>query len=174
MEFFSGLDVGMDETAICVVDDKGKVALQTTLVTDPDAIKVALKPYLGRLRRLGHEAGALSPWLHPELLRLGLAGDLSGDPACARRTQGSAQQDRQGGCARPCPHHAHRALAQRVEVDKKELRIMGAKSVLLRTLVAASSAKTAGFGVPGFVPKWRARRDSNSRPSDSKSDALSS
>ena len=34
-----------------------------------------------------------------------------------------------------------RALAQRVEVDQKEPRIMGSKSVLLRTLVAASSAK---------------------------------
>jgi site-specific DNA recombinase len=56
-----------------------------------------------------------------------------------------------------------RALAQRVEVDAQELRIIiGSKSVLLRTLVAASSAKTAGFGVPSFVPKWRARRDSNS------------
>jgi site-specific DNA recombinase len=38
---------------------------------------------------------------------------------------------------------------------------MGSKSVLLRTLVAASSAKTAGFGVPSFESKWRARRDSN-------------
>jgi transposase len=72
MEFFSGLDVGMDETAICVVDDKGKVALQTTVVTDPDAIKLVLKPYLGRLRRVGHEAGSFSPWLHPELEKLGL------------------------------------------------------------------------------------------------------
>ena len=54
-----------------------------------------------------------------------------------------------------------RALAQRVEVDAKELRIMGSKSELLRTLVAASSAKTAAFGVPSFVPKWRARGDSN-------------
>ena len=54
-----------------------------------------------------------------------------------------------------------RALAQRVEVDQKELRIMGSKSVLLRTLVAAESAKTAGFGVPSSVPKWRARHDSN-------------
>jgi hypothetical protein len=49
-----------------------------------------------------------------------------------------------------------RALAQRVEVDQKELRIMGSKSALLRTLVATSSAKTAGFGVPSSVPKWRA------------------
>jgi site-specific DNA recombinase len=54
-----------------------------------------------------------------------------------------------------------RALAQRVEVDTKEVRILGSKSVLLRTLVAASSAKTAGFGVTSFVPKWRARQDSN-------------
>lgn len=67
-----------------------------------------------------------------------------------------------------------RALTQRVEVDAKELRIMGSKSELLRTLVAASSAKTTGSGVPSSVPKWRARRDSNSRPSESKSDALSS
>jgi site-specific DNA recombinase len=60
-----------------------------------------------------------------------------------------------------------RALAQRVEVDAKEVRIMRSKSVLLRTLVAVSSAKTAGFGVPSFVPQWRARKDSNLRPPDS-------
>ena len=54
-----------------------------------------------------------------------------------------------------------RALAQRVEVDAKEVRIMGSKSVLLSALVAASSAKTAGFRVPSFVPKWRTRHDSN-------------
>jgi site-specific DNA recombinase len=54
-----------------------------------------------------------------------------------------------------------RALAQRVEVDQNELRIMGSKSVLLRTLVAAESAKTTGLGVPSSVPKWRTRHDSN-------------
>src|SRR5450631_2623893 len=54
-----------------------------------------------------------------------------------------------------------RALAERVEVDAQELRIMGSKSELLRTLIAASSAKTAGFGVPSSVPKWRARTNSN-------------
>jgi site-specific DNA recombinase len=67
-----------------------------------------------------------------------------------------------------------RALAQRIEVDAPELRIMGSKSELLRTLVAASSAKTAGFGVPSFVPKWRTRHDSNVWPSPSEGDALSS
>jgi site-specific DNA recombinase len=45
-----------------------------------------------------------------------------------------------------------RALAQRIEVDTKEVRIMGSKSVLLRTLFAAPGAKTASFGVPSSVP----------------------
>ncbi|WP_316173155.1 hypothetical protein [Bradyrhizobium sp. SZCCHNRI2049] len=49
-----------------------------------------------------------------------------------------------------------RALAQRIEVDAKEVRIMGDKSVLLRTLVAASGVKSAAFTVPSSVPKWRA------------------
>jgi hypothetical protein len=44
-----------------------------------------------------------------------------------------------------------RPLAQRIEVDMQELRIMGSKSELLRTLVAASSAKAAGLGVPSSV-----------------------
>ena len=34
MEFFSGLDVSIDETAICVVGDKGAVHLQTAVATD--------------------------------------------------------------------------------------------------------------------------------------------
>jgi hypothetical protein len=50
-----------------------------------------------------------------------------------------------------------RALGQRIEIDAKEVRIMGLKSELLRTLVAASGAKTAGFGVPSFAPKWLPR-----------------
>ena len=67
-----------------------------------------------------------------------------------------------------------RALAQRIEVDAKEVRIMGSKSELLRTLVAASSAKSATIGVPSSVPKWRTRHDSNVWPLPSEGSALSS
>jgi hypothetical protein len=52
-----------------------------------------------------------------------------------------------------------RALAQRVEVADNEVRIMGSKNDLLRTLVAASGGKSAAIGVPGFVREWRAVRD---------------
>src|SRR3546814_9240333 len=53
-----------------------------------------------------------------------------------------------------------RALAQRVEVDKGEVRIMGRKSNLLRVL-AANGVGTAVGGVPNLVPNWRSGRDSN-------------
>ena len=46
--------------------------MQTEIVTDPDAIAAALKPFLPRLRRVGHKAGSLSPWLQPMLVRRGL------------------------------------------------------------------------------------------------------
>jgi hypothetical protein len=48
MEFFSGLDVSMERTAICVVEDKGQVHLQSEVVTDPASIAAALAPFLPR------------------------------------------------------------------------------------------------------------------------------
>lgn len=54
-----------------------------------------------------------------------------------------------------------RAFAQRVEVADDEVRIMGRKSDLLQTLVAASSGETAAFAVRSSVLKWRTRQDSN-------------
>jgi site-specific DNA recombinase len=55
-----------------------------------------------------------------------------------------------------------RALAQRVEVDTGEVRIIGSKTTLLRTLAAGAAGATSG-AVPSFVPKWRSGRDSNPR-----------
>jgi site-specific DNA recombinase len=54
-----------------------------------------------------------------------------------------------------------RALAQRVEVADSEVRIMGSKSDLLRTLAAASGVKSPTLGVRSSVPKWRPQGDSN-------------
>ena len=56
-----------------------------------------------------------------------------------------------------------RALAQRVEVDTSEVRIMGSKSDLLRTLAAVNGAGMLPGAVPSFVPKWRRGWDSNPR-----------
>ena len=63
-----------------------------------------------------------------------------------------------------------RAVAQRVEVvSRKEVRIRGLRSELLQTLTAASGVEAAVLRVCPLQAKWRARRDSNPRPPDSKS-----
>ncbi len=56
-----------------------------------------------------------------------------------------------------------RALAQRVEVADKEVRIMGSKGDLLRTLATSSGVKSATPGVRSSVPSWRKGWDSNPR-----------
>ncbi len=56
-----------------------------------------------------------------------------------------------------------RALAQRVEVAEGEVRIMGSKTTLLRTLATIGGVETAANGVRISVPNWRRGRDSNPR-----------
>lgn len=43
MEYFAELDVAMEDTSICVIDQEGMVVLETTVTTDPDAIFKALQ-----------------------------------------------------------------------------------------------------------------------------------
>ena len=54
-----------------------------------------------------------------------------------------------------------RALTQRVEVADKEVSIMGSKTVLLKTLAAATGGLPATGGVPASVLKWRPQGESN-------------
>ena len=85
-----------------------------------------------------------------QAITVGMIGDFASEARSRLRLEG-------GGYRRD---HL-RALAQRVEVADAEVRIMGSKSELLRTLVAASSVKSAAFGVHSSVLKWRTRHDSN-------------
>ncbi|MBL8544298.1 MAG: IS110 family transposase [Hyphomonadaceae bacterium] len=71
MEHFAGLDVATVESALCVVDGAGKIVFEAKLASEPAAIAAALKPYAQSLRQIGHEAGALSPWLQHELKAMG-------------------------------------------------------------------------------------------------------
>jgi site-specific DNA recombinase len=61
-----------------------------------------------------------------------------------------------------------RALAQRVEVADREVRIMGSKSDLLRTLAAGASVGPATPGVRSSVLKWRRAALFSSRLADRK------
>jgi site-specific DNA recombinase len=62
-----------------------------------------------------------------------------------------------------------RALAQRVELADREVRIIGSKSNPLQTLTAAVGVKPATFSVRSSVLNWRRGRDSNPRDDSSPS-----
>src|SRR5690606_27559142 len=56
-----------------------------------------------------------------------------------------------------------RAFAQHVEVADDAIYLKGNKNVPFTTLAATKGGKTAGIGVPGFIPKWRSGMDSHPR-----------
>jgi site-specific DNA recombinase len=61
-----------------------------------------------------------------------------------------------------------RSVAQRVEAPSTaEIKIMGGRTELLRMLAASGDDQSAILEVRSSKPKWRARNDSNVRPSDS-------
>jgi len=72
MDHYAGIDVSVEHSSLCVIDDKGAIILETTVETEPEAIAKALEPFGKSLRRVGHETGSLAPWLHKTLRAEGL------------------------------------------------------------------------------------------------------
>ena len=72
MTYFVGLDVSLEETAICVVDNAGEILREGKAETEPEAISSWLKAVDVAIERLGLEAGPLSPWLSQSLQAAGL------------------------------------------------------------------------------------------------------
>jgi transposase len=63
MMHFVGLDVSVKATAVCVVDEAGKVILEQKVPTEPADIIAVLTSLGVTLGRIGIEAGPLSQWL---------------------------------------------------------------------------------------------------------------
>ena len=63
-----GLDVSVKETAICIVDQRGRVVRRATIESDPRLISEHLLGLGYAFGRIGLEAGPLSPWLYAGLV----------------------------------------------------------------------------------------------------------
>jgi transposase len=72
MPYFGGLDVSVKETAVCVVDEAGKVVCEQKVPTEPGDIVILLVSIGEEYGRIGIEAGPLSQWLVNELTAAGL------------------------------------------------------------------------------------------------------
>ena len=64
MEHFAGLDVSVNETSVCIVDDAGRIVREVVVASEPDALLAVLKSGAYHFKRIGLEAGPLSQWLY--------------------------------------------------------------------------------------------------------------
>lgn len=72
MTKYAAIDVSMEETAICVVEEDGLKIAEGKVPTDPDAIADWLARKAGQVARIGMETGPLAVWLWNELTTRGL------------------------------------------------------------------------------------------------------
>ena len=63
MDHFAGLDVSVNETSVCIVDDTGRIVREVKVASEPDALLPVLTNPAYRFKRIGLEAGPLSQWL---------------------------------------------------------------------------------------------------------------
>ena len=72
MDHYAGLDVSLEATSLCIVDQDGTIVCEKKVASEPAAIAEALRGNGFSLRRIGLEAGPLSQWLYGGLRAEGL------------------------------------------------------------------------------------------------------
>ena len=72
MEHYVGLDVSLKLTAICIINQTGKIEREGVVASDPEAIATFIKLHAPHVVRIGLETGATSTWLWTELNKMGL------------------------------------------------------------------------------------------------------
>lgn len=71
MKQYVGLDISMEETSTCVLDENGGVTFEGNVPTNPEAIAKLLRRHAGNAERIVFETGSLSNWLWHQLRALG-------------------------------------------------------------------------------------------------------
>jgi transposase len=72
VKHFAGLDVSLEETAICVVDEAGGIVREARLPSEPEALVAFFRGLGLAMERIGLEACSLAAWLHEGLTAAGL------------------------------------------------------------------------------------------------------
>ena len=72
MKHYVGLDVSLEETFICVLDEDGEQVWQGKTRSHPEAICRVVRKRAPKLIKAGFEAGPLSTWHWHELKKMDL------------------------------------------------------------------------------------------------------
>lgn len=71
MGYYAGIDVSLEQSSVCVVDDQGKIVREVKVFSEPEALGHLFVSLGLPLQVIGLEAGPLSQWLHEGLSALG-------------------------------------------------------------------------------------------------------
>lgn len=73
MEYFIGIDVSLEASAVCVMDQGGAVVKEAKILSEPDALIAFVRGLGHEVSCIGMEAGPLSQWLYKHLIAADLA-----------------------------------------------------------------------------------------------------
>jgi len=76
MEYYAGIDVSLEQSSVCVVDETGKLVREAKVASEPEALVRFFRQLDVRVTRIGLEAGPLSQWLHAGLSAAGFEAVL--------------------------------------------------------------------------------------------------
>jgi transposase len=65
--YFAGLDVSLEETAVCIIDDTGRIVREARVASEPEALAAFFGTCGMMMERVGLEACSLSAWLQQGL-----------------------------------------------------------------------------------------------------------
>ncbi len=125
MTYSAGLDVSLEETAICVVDATGMIVKEMRAESEPRALDDGLRRLGLPLERVGMEACSLAAWLHDGLT-------AAGWPAVCIETRQAAPW----GCGDPTAPQGAAMKTMPNKTDRNDARALlwGAGSPQPRTM----------------------------------------
>ena len=72
MKHYAGLDVSLEQTSVCILDETGKICREIKVASHPEDLLRILQDPAWHFERIGLEAGLLSQWLFNGLAEAGL------------------------------------------------------------------------------------------------------
>ena len=132
-QHYVGLDVSLEMTSVCVLDEAGAIVWRGKVASTPEAIAAAIRAHAPQMARLGLETGPLCTWHWPRLRALGLP------VVCLDARHAKAALSLQ--LNKTDANDAH-GLAQIVRMGwYKEVAVKSLDSYRLRTLLSSRAAR---------------------------------
>ena len=159
MGYFAGLDVSLEETAICIVDDAGRIVRAARAASEPDVLVAFFGTCGMKMERVGLEACSLTAWLHAGLSEAGIAA------ICIEARQAKAAM---GAMPNKTDRNDARGIAQIMRtgwyraVHVKSLPCRSWRALLTARRMALNKRRDLENGVRALL-RWHEKRRSSFR-----------